>query len=259
MKTVILAGGLGSRLSEETQIKPKPMVEIGGLPILLHIMKTYSQHDFKDFVIALGYKGEVIKDYFLNHHLLNSDIIVNLKTGKAEYSNETMEDWTVRMVDTGAKSMTGGRLHRLEKYLRNEGTFMVTYGDGVSDIDISALIQFHKQHGKMATVTAVRPPARFGSMVFEGNQVVAFQEKPQTGEGWINGGFFVFESQIFDYLNGDMTILEREPLENLARDGQLMAFKHEGFWHPMDTIRDRDTLNELWKNGHAPWAKGRKL
>lgn len=253
MKTVILAGGLGSRLSEETQVKPKPLVEIGGIPILVHIMRIYATHHFRDFVIALGYKGEMVKEYFLSYHLLNSDVSLQLKTGRAEYSSDEVPDWTVRMVDTGEKSMTGGRLHRLEGILRPEGTFMLTYGDGVADVDVHRLVAFHKKHGKLATVTAVRPPARFGAMVFDGDRVAEFQEKPQTGEGWINGGFFVFEPGVFDYLSGDSTILEREPLEDLARDGHLMAFKHEGFFHPMDTIRDRDLLNELWKSGHAPW------
>lgn len=253
MKTVILAGGLGSRLSEETQIKPKPMVEIGGIPILLHIMKIYAKHNFKDFIVALGYKGDVIKDYFINYHLLNSDVTVNIKNGKIDYTSSVLDDLTVSMVDTGQGSLTGGRLHRLENVLKSEGTFMLTYGDGVSNVNIRELLSFHKKHGKIATVTAVRPPARFGSMCFDGDQVLSFQEKPQVGEGWINGGFFVFEPAVFDYLAGDLTILEREPLENLARDGQLMAFKHQGFWQPMDTIRDRDYLNEQWDSGLAPW------
>ena len=253
MKTVILAGGLGSRLSEETQIKPKPMVEIGGVPILLHIMKIYHHYKCNDFVVALGYKGEVIKDYFINYHPLNSDVTVQLKSGQVRYENADVDDWTVRMVDTGKESMTGGRLHRLESILRSHGTFMLTYGDGVANVDIDALIAFHKRHGKLATVTAVRPPARFGTMAFDGDSVLHFKEKPQMGEGWINGGFFVFEPGIFDYLHGDSTILEREPLENLARDGQLMSYRHDGFWHPMDTIRDRDYLNEQWQVGTAQW------
>jgi glucose-1-phosphate cytidylyltransferase len=253
MKTVILAGGLGSRLSEETQLKPKPMVEIGGSPILLHIMKIYASFGFKDFFVALGYKGEVIKDYFISYHLLNSDVTVNTKTGKVEYINPVKEDLSVSMIDTGVNSMTGGRLHRLENVLRSQGTFMLTYGDGVANVDIKKLVEFHRSHGKIATVTAVRPPARFGAMSFDGDKVLDFMEKPQTGEGWINGGFFVFEPGIFDYLHGDATILEKDPLENLCRDGQLMAYKHEGFWHPMDTVRDRDYLNEQWKTGQAPW------
>jgi len=253
MKTVILAGGMGSRLSEETQVKPKPMVEIGGIPILLHIMKIYACYGYRDFVIALGYRGDSIKNYFLNYHILSSDVTVHLKEGRVEFTNSQVEDWIVRLMDTGEKSMTGGRLHRLEQMLRPAGTFMLTYGDGVADIDIRALVAFHRRHGKLATVTAVRPPARFGTMAFDGEQVVNFQEKPQTGEGWINGGFFVFEPDVFDYLHGDETVLEKEPLERLAANGQLMSYKHEGFWHPMDTIRDRDFLNEQWRSGRAPW------
>ena len=253
MKTVILAGGLGTRLSEETQIKPKPMVEVGGIPILQHIMHIYSRFAFNDFIVALGYKGEIVKDYFLNYHPLNSDVSVHLATGRVEYQNNDLEDWHVRLVDTGDASMTGGRLHRLEPILKDGGTFMLTYGDGVANINVEELVAFHKSHGKVATVTAVRPPARFGAMAFEGDTVLNFKEKPQTGEGWINGGFFVFEPKVFDYLSGDMTILERDPLEGLARDGQLMSYKHEGFWHPMDTVRDRDFLNEQWASGDAPW------
>ncbi len=253
MKTVILAGGMGSRLSEETQVKPKPMVEIGGIPILLHIMKIYARYGYREFVIALGYRGESIKNYFINYPILNSDVTVHLKEGRVEFTNSLVEDWIVQLMDTGEKSMTGGRLHRLEPMLRPAGTFMLTYGDGVADIDIRALVAFHSRHGKLATVTAVRPPARFGTMAFDGEQVVNFQEKPQTGEGWINGGFFVFEPAVFDYLHGDETVLEKEPLERLAADGQLMSYKHEGFWHPMDTIRDRDFLNEQWRSGRAPW------
>jgi len=253
MKTVILAGGLGSRLSEETQVKPKPMVEIGGMPILWHIMNIYAHHGFKDFVVPLGYKGSVIKDYFLHYHPRNSDISVNLGDGSATFEAGHSEDWQVRMVDTGANTLTGGRLARLRDILYRDGTFMLTYGDGVANVDVDALVKFHKSHGKLATVTSVRPPARFGAMVFDGDQVVDFHEKPQVGEGWINGGFFVFEPAVFDYLGGDETILEREPLENLASDGQLMAFKHDAFWHPMDTIRDRDFLNDAWAKGKAEW------
>lgn len=253
MKTVILCGGLGTRLSEETQVKPKPMVEIGGRPILWHIMKTYEYYGIKEFILALGYKGEVIKDYFINYHPHTSDVTVHLGSGKATYDNTRAEDWTIRMVNTGAQSMTGGRLHRLEQLLRPAGTFMVTYGDGVANVDIKALITFHRQHGRLATVTAVRPPARFGGLVIEDNQVIEFKEKPQTGESWINGGFFVFEPGIFDYLQGDTTVLEEEPLENLSRDGQLMAFQHFGFWHCMDTIRDRNSLERMWQKNQAVW------
>lgn len=255
MKTVILAGGRGSRLNEETQIKPKPMVEIGGVPILDHIMNLYSQHGYKDFILALGYLGSVVKDYFVNHELRNSDITVDLAHNKTQYNGDLNRHQIVRMIDTGQASMTGGRLHRLEHVLRPEGTFMLTYGDGLSNVDIKKLVEYHRQHGKFATVTAVHPPARFGALSLEGDQVLEFREKPQTAGGWINGGFFVFEPNIFDYLNGDMTVLEEAPLENLARDGQLMAYKHEGFWQPMDTMRDLNILQTIWDTGLAPWIQ----
>ncbi|HWA24557.1 MAG TPA: glucose-1-phosphate cytidylyltransferase [Lacunisphaera sp.] len=254
MKVILLAGGLGTRLSEETQLRPKPMVEIGGIPILVHIMRSYAHFGLNEFVVALGYKGEIIKEYFLNYHLRNSDLTINLASGGVEYSRRPAENMKVELVDTGGKTMTGGRLRRLEAMMRPKGTFMLTYGDGVSDVDIAALLAFHRRHGKLATVTAVRPAARFGVMAFDGDRVTSFQEKPQTTEGWINGGYFVLEPGVFDYLKGDETILEKEPLEGLARDGQLMAYKHHGFWHPMDTIRDRDALNELWASGQAPWS-----
>lgn len=253
MKTVILCGGLGTRLSEETQVKPKPMVEIGGRPILWHVMKIYSHHGFQEFFLALGYKGEMIKDYFINYHPHSSDVSVNLATGEVIYDNTTAEDWMVHLFNTGRESMTGGRVHRLERLLRPEGTFMLTYGDGVADIDLKALVAFHRSHGRLATVTAVRPQARFGGILFEGDQVMEFKEKPQTGEGWINGGFFVMEPGVFDYLHGDATVLEEDPLENLARDGQLMAYKHPGFWHCMDTLRDRNSLESMWQSGQPPW------
>lgn len=253
MKTVILCGGFGTRLSEETEVKPKPMVEIGGKPILWHIMKIYIRYGFKDFVLALGYKSEVVKSYFVNYHLMTSDITVNVMNGKVGLSNHSAEDFTVAMVETGKKSMTGGRLNRLEKMLRPEGTFMLTYGDGVGDMNIAELLKFHKSHNKLATVTAVRPSARFGRMIFDGDLVTDFKEKPQTEEGWINGGFFIFEPGVFDYLQDDMTILEADPLENLARDGQLMAYKHYGFWQCMDTIRDKNALEEMWNSGTADW------
>lgn len=255
MKTVILCGGLGTRLAEETGLRPKPMVGVGGHPILWHILNLYGHHQHKDFVLALGYKGEVIKEYFLNYYSLDSDLRVDLSSGSVEHIRPSRRDWRLELVDTGAESMTGGRLHRLEPLLRPEGSFMLTYGDGLCDIDIDQLVAFHRAHGKLATVTAVRPPARFGGMVFDGDRVVEFLEKPQTGEGWINGGFFVFEPQVFDYLNGDATVLEGSPLENLARDGQLMAYKHEGFWQCMDTVRDRQLLEGLWSSGRAPWKK----
>ena len=253
MKTVILCGGLGTRLSEETLVKPKPMVEIGPRPILWHILKIYAHQGFKNFLLALGFKGEVIKDYFINYHPLTSDVTVNLATGKITCANTTAEDWVVQMVDTGRDCMTGGRLHRLEPMLRPAGAFMLTYGDGVADINVQALVAFHKRHGRLATVTAVRPPARFGGIICRDDQVVEFKEKPQTGEGWINGGFMVFEPGVFDYLHGDATVLEEAPLENLARDGQLMAYKHHGFWHCMDTLRDKNTLEALWSTGQAKW------
>lgn len=253
MKTVILCGGLGTRLAEETIVRPKPMVDIGGMPILWHIMKIYSHYNFNEFFLTLGYKGEYIKDYFLNYHPRMSDITVNLRNGHAQYANPETEDWVLHMIDTGKDTLTGGRLKRLESRLKNQGTFMLTYGDGVADISIDELVAFHRSHGKLATVTAVRPPARFGAMNFDGNKVMSFQEKPQTGEGWINGGFFVFEPGVFKYLKDDATILERDPLENLAKDGQLMAYKHEGFWQPMDTIRDRELLEKLCRENIAPW------
>jgi glucose-1-phosphate cytidylyltransferase len=244
---------MGTRLSEETTVTPKPMVEIGGYPIVWHIMNTYAHYGLKRFVLALGYKGEIIKDYFLRYHAANSDITVNLCNGAVEYHSTHRRDWEVRMVDTGEATMTGGRLHRLEPILREGGTFMLTYGDGVCDVNISELLEFHRSHGRIATLTSVRPPARFGTMIFDGNEVVQFEEKPQTVEGWINGGFFVFEPEIFDYLHGDETVLERDPLERLAVDGELMAYRHEGFWQCMDTVRDRNMLRSMWQSGTAPW------
>jgi glucose-1-phosphate cytidylyltransferase len=253
MKTVILCGGLGTRLSEETQIKPKPMVEIGGRPMLWHIMKIYESHGFNDFTLALGYKGEVIKDYFLNYHARQSDLTVHLQGGQVDYSNPTAEDWRVSMIDTGANSMTGGRLLRLKPHLESGGTFMLTYGDGVSDVDLTALLAFHRSHGRLATVTAVRPPVRFGELSIEKNRVTKFQEKPQAKEGWINGGFFVFEPGVFDFISDDSTLLEREPLEQIAKKGELMVYQHPGYWQCMDTVRDKATLEDLWMNDKAPW------
>jgi glucose-1-phosphate cytidylyltransferase len=253
MKVVLLAGGLGTRLAEETGVRPKPMVEIGEQPILWHIMKAYAAHGFEDFVVALGYKGEFIKQYFLNFYASYRDLSIDLASGAIQYETSPTINWRIQMTDTGAATMTGGRLHRLESLLRLGGTFMLTYGDGVCDIDIRKLLEFHRKHGRLATVTAVRPPARFGTMHFEGDQVLEFKEKLQTGEGWINGGFFVFEPEIFDYLNGDETVLEGKPLETLAAEGQLMAYKHEGFWQCMDTLRDKLRLQEMWASGAAPW------
>jgi glucose-1-phosphate cytidylyltransferase len=256
MKTILLAGGLGTRLSEETMLKPKPMVEVGGMPILWHIMKTYSLYGFNDFAVALGYKGEVIKEFFLNYKLHKSDMLVNLRSGSVKFENDFSEDWRVGLHDTGASSMTGGRLLNLKRLFKPGDTFMLTYGDGVADIDISKLVEFHKSHGKIATLTAVRPPARFGSIIMEASgHILEFKEKPQVGEGWINGGYFVFNYEVFDYLKDDQTILEREPLENLSKQNELVAYRHEGFWHCMDTIRDRDNLNEIWAGNNAPWKK----
>jgi glucose-1-phosphate cytidylyltransferase len=255
MKTVILCGGLGTRLGEETQVRPKPMVEIGGRPILWHIMKLYERHGFTDFMLALGYKGEVIKDYFLNYHARQSDVTVHLKSGRVDYSNPTAEDWLLSLIDTGANTMTGGRLLRLRPHLQSGGSFMLTYGDGVSDVDLTALLAFHRAHGRLGTVTAVRPSARFGGMHIAGGNVVDFKEKPQSGEGWINGGFFVLEPAIFDYLEDDTSVFEQFPLETLTRDGQLMAYEHSGYWQCMDTIRDRDALQAAWDSGHAPWFR----
>ena len=241
MKIVILCGGLGTRLSEETQVKPKPMVEIGGRPILWHIMKMYERHGLTDFMLALGYKGDVIKDYFLNYHARQSDLTVHLKSGQVDYSNPTAEDWHVSMLDTGVNTMTGGRLLRLQNYMRSSGTFMLTYGDGVSDVDITALMAFHRSRGRVATVTAVRPPVRFGELSVEKRSVIAFQEKPQAGEGWINGGFFVFEPGVFDFIHNDTILLEREPLEGLARKGESMAYHHTGYWQCMTPCEIRWT------------------
>jgi glucose-1-phosphate cytidylyltransferase len=247
VKVVILAGGLGTRLSEETMIKPKPMVEIGGKPMLWHIMNIYRHYGFKEFVVALGYKGEIIKEYFLDYYHHQSDLTIDLKTGKVTAANNDVKDWIVHLVDTGMNSMTGGRLYRMKKRLGNE-TFMLTYGDGVSNVAIDNVLKFHKSHGKIATVTAVRPTARFGGIQFDNDRVKEFKEKPQTGEGWINGGFFVFEPEIFGYLSSEDDVLEGAPMENLAKDGQLMAYKHEGFWQCMDTIRDKNHLEEMWKS-----------
>ena len=253
MKAIILAGGLGSRLSEETALKPKPMVEIGGKPILWHIMNIYSCYGIDEFIVALGYKGEVIKEYFLNFYALNNDITLDLATGGTTVHHGRQPRWKVHLVDTGAATQTGGRVRRLARWLGEDKTFMMTYGDGVADVDVRALLRFHESHGKLATVTTVRPPARFGGIVFEGQRVAEFTEKPQTGEGWINGGFFVLDRRVVDYVDGDETLWERDPMERLAADGQLMAFRHEGFWQPMDTYREWKILDGLWAAGRAPW------
>ena len=249
---MILAGGMGTRLAEETQIRPKPMVEIGGRPILWHIMKIYEHSGFREFVIALGFKGEEIKRYFRDYSMLRADLTIDFATGRVEEQKRESEDWKVHLVDTGYDTLTGGRVKRVERWLRDE-TFMVTYGDGVADIDLRALLTFHRSHGRIATVTAVRPPARYGGLVFDGDLVKCFTEKPQAGEGWINGGFLVFEPTVLDYLHGDKNSLEADVLERLAADGQLAAFRHDGFWQCMDTLRDKHLLESLWRDGRAPW------
>ena len=253
MKVIILAGGFGTRLSEYTESVPKPMVEVGGKPILWHIMRTYEKYNHIDFHIALGHKGDVIKDYFLNYKTLNSDFTIDLKTGKFVSHQEYNENWRVTLVDTGVNSMTGGRLKRMKKFIGNE-TCLLTYGDGVSNIDIDALVDFHRNHGKMVTVSAVHPGARFGELDLDGDLVTSFSEKPQTKKGWVNGGYFVIEPSFFDLIQGDSTVLEKEPLEKVAEMGELMSFRHNGFWQCMDTKRDRILLEELWSNGKAPWA-----
>lgn len=253
MKTIILAGGLGTRLSEETVLKPKPMVEIGGHPILWHIMKLYGHYGFHDFILALGYKGEVIKDYFLNFYALNSDLTLDLGTGTRTIHGSSSIPWRVHLVDTGLRTQTGGRIRRLREWIGSDDTFMLTYGDGVGDVDLPSLVAFHKAHGRLATVTAVRPPARFGGLALEGDRVVRFAEKPHVGEGWINGGFFVLNRRVLDYIEDDNTLWELDPLETLAVEGQLVAFRHEGFWQPMDTVRERKQLEDFWGSGSAPW------
>ncbi len=252
MKVAILAGGLGTRLSEETIVKPKPMVEVGGKPILWHIMNIYASYGYKEFVIALGYKGEIIKDYFLNYHYHSHSLTVQLKTGDVKIHNNEGEDWIVHLRDTGADTNTGGRVKRVAEFIGNEA-FMLTYGDGVSNVNISDLVEFHKEQNKLVSLTAVRPPARFGQMVIEDRRVVQFKEKPQIGEGWINGGFFVLQPQIVNYIEGDQTAWEFESLELIAADGQLSAYQHEDFWQSMDTLRDVHLLNKLWQDGNAPW------
>ncbi len=252
MKVVILAGGRGTRLAEETSVRPKPMVEIGGRPILWHIMNIYASYGFQDFFVACGYKSEIIKEYFHSYFIHNNDYIVDLSRGSVQLLNPRCLDWRIGVIDTGLDTMTGGRLLRLRPWLDSE-PFMVTYGDGVADIDVGALGEFHRAHGRLATVTAVRPPARFGGLRLDEDRVTEFSEKPQAGEGWINGGFFVFEPQVLDYIAGDDAILEREVLERLAAAGELMAYRHDGFWQPMDTLRERELLERLWASGEAPW------
>ena len=255
MKAVILAGGLGTRLSEETATRPKPMVEIGGKPILWHIMKMYSFHGIHDFIICCGYKGYVIKEYFANYFLHMSDVTFDMRENQMHVHEKRAEPWKVTLVDTGDDSMTGGRLGRVAEYVKNEDAFCFTYGDGVSDIDISASIEFHKQHGKAATLTATYPPGRFGALDIKNHQVLNFKEKPKGDGAMINGGFFVLKPSVLQYIQGDQTIWEQEPLMKLAESGQLMAFEHQGFWQPMDTLRDKHLLEELWASGKAPWKK----
>ena len=252
MKVIILAGGFGTRLSEETMVKPKPMVEIGNRPILWHIMKMYAFHGINEFVIALGYKGEVIKEYFLHYNNYNTDLTVDLSTGNITRHNTPEDQWKIHLLETGIYTETGGRIKRAMQFPGGERV-MATYGDGVGQIDIGELLKFHRKHGKLATLTAVRPPSRFGALVFDGDQVVEFSEKPQAGEGWINGGFFVLEPEVSNYIEGDSMPFEEDPLENLARDGQLMAYKHFGYWQPMDTLREKRILERLWSSGKAPW------
>ncbi len=256
MRVVILAGGLGTRLAEETQVRPKPMAEIGDHPILWHIMKGYGEQGFTDFVICLGYKGYLIKEYFANYFLHNADVTFDLRSREMQVHQNAAEPWAVTLVDTGAETQTGGRLKRVSSYVAGE-RFMMTYGDGVADIDLAALLAFHEAHGKLATVTAVQPPGRFGALELDasGTTVRAFVEKPEGDGGWMNGGFFVLEPATLDYIEGDGTLWEKDPLERLARDGELAAYRHHGFWQPMDTLRDKRTLEELWDGGAAPWKR----
>ncbi|MCZ7454869.1 Glucose-1-phosphate cytidylyltransferase [compost metagenome] len=252
MKAVILAGGLGTRISEETSSRPKPMVEIGNRPILWHIMKIYSQHGINDFVVCCGYKGYLIKEYFANYFLHMSDVTFDMQNNKMEILQNSAEPWRVSLIDTGESTMTGGRLKRVQNYLDDED-FCLTYGDGVGDVDITAVVNFHKEQGRLATLTAMQPPGRFGSLALDGHQIKHFQEKPQGEGGWINGGFFVLSPKVMDYIGGDESVWEREPLESLARNQQLNAWFHNGFWQPMDTLRDKNHLEELWASGQAPW------
>jgi glucose-1-phosphate cytidylyltransferase len=253
VKTVILAGGLGTRLAEETVIKPKPMVEIGGRPILNHIMRWYAHFGYREFVVALGYKGEVIKQYFLNYFALNNDLTVSLRDGRTTFHNRHDDDWVVHLIDTGQQTMTGGRLSRLRHLLTDE-TFLLTYGDGLADVNIDDLVAFHRKHGKVATVTAVHPPSRFGGLLLEGSRVAQFAEKLPLAEDRINGGFFVLQRDVLGLIEDDQTIWERKPLESLAAAGELMAYRHDGFWQPMDNIREKQVLEDLWQSGKAPWC-----
>lgn len=253
MKAVILAGGLGTRLAEETTVKPKPMVEVGGRPVLWHLMKSYSAHGINDFVICLGYKGYVIKEYFANYFLHMSDVTFDLANNQMEVCQRHCEPWRVTLVDTGEHTQTGGRLKRVAKYLEPGKPFCFTYGDGLADVDVAKLVGFHKEQKRLATITAVQPPGRFGALDIEDKRITRFEEKPQGDGHWINGGFFVLQPEVIDYIGGDTTVWEREPIEHLARDGQLSAYPHQGFWQPMDTLRDKIRLDELWASGKAPW------
>ncbi len=255
MKCVILAGGLGTRISEETHLRPKPMIEIGGKPILWHIMKCYSAHGINDFVICCGYKGYIIKEYFANYFLHMSDVTFDMVHNRMEVHEKKAEPWRVTLVDTSEDTMTGGRLLRVKNYLKNDEAFCFTYGDGVADVDISASISFHKKHGRLATVTAVSPPGRFGALVRDGNAVKGFVEKPRLGAGWVNGGFFVLSPKVIDYIAGDATSWEIEPMNRLAAEDQLHAYEHNGFWQPMGTLREKNLLEELWASGNAPWKQ----
>ncbi|MEC5163432.1 MULTISPECIES: glucose-1-phosphate cytidylyltransferase [unclassified Janthinobacterium] len=255
MKAVILAGGLGTRLSEETTVKPKPMVEIGGKPILWHIMKNYSAHGINDFVICCGYRGYVIKEFFANYFMHTSDVTFDLQKNAMEVHERHAEPWRVTLIDTGAETMTGGRLKRVRQHVDNDEAFCFTYGDGVADVDIGASIAFHKAHGKLGTMTAVQPPGRFGAIDIDGQRIVSFKEKPQGDGNWINGGYFVLSPRVIDYIDGDATTWEKAPMETLARDNQMDAFHHHGFWQPMDTLRDKVLLEELWQSGKAPWKR----
>ena len=253
MKAIILAGGLGTRITEETHLKPKPMIEIGGKPILWHIMKIYSAHGINDFIVCLGYKGYVIKEYFANYFLHMSDVTFDMKNNQMKVHEQKAEPWTVTLVDTGESTQTGGRLRKIRQYLTNDEAFCFTYGDGVADVDVTQEIAFHKASGKLATICAVQPPGRYGALVRENQLVTGFQEKPLGDGGWINGGFFVLQPEVIDLIDDDLTIWEREPLETLANNKQLQAFEHKGFWQPMDTLRDKIYLEELWQTGKAPW------
>jgi glucose-1-phosphate cytidylyltransferase len=253
MKAVILAGGLGTRLSEETSVKPKPMIEIGGKPILWHIMKIYSSYGINEFIICLGYKGYVIKEYFVNYFLHMSDITIDIKNNTTKIHDNYAEPWTVTLIETGETSMTGGRIKRVSSYLADDEDFCLTYGDGVSNVDINKVIEQHRAQRNLVTLTAIRPPARFGAIHVENNKILSFQEKPFGGSGWANGGFFVLSPKVTDYIDNDSTIWEREPLEQLAQENQIGAYQHEDFWHAMDTLRDKNYLEEMWATGKAPW------